>query len=230
MMTGGDLHSAAETSAFRSVHPIAIEICVHLPTRGFDIQRDLQEFRNRLSGLGLAQNGGHYPIDVLFSCLLGIVALIAMWNWPALAKAPAWTPLRKLPDLQKVASSHWLPEVRDEATRAMAALRSPKGRLEGTWKFIPSEGVGEPFEIDHEILGEAPFCRSQLWVWNGGHVQAAASPARPGCARKHVAAILRWQVRGDQSRGVRGHSYVEKSRPQQQIGGHFSRRCRRHGQ
>jgi undecaprenyl-diphosphatase len=41
--------------------------------------------------------GGHYPIDVLFSCLLGIVALIAMWNWPALAEAQDWTPLRKLP-------------------------------------------------------------------------------------------------------------------------------------
>jgi HEAT repeat protein len=72
-----------------------------------------------------------------------------------------------LPDLQKVASSHWLSEVRDEATRTMSALRSSRGRLEGTWKFIPSEGVGEPFEIDHEILGEAPSCRSQRWAWNG---------------------------------------------------------------
>jgi PBS lyase HEAT-like repeat len=72
-----------------------------------------------------------------------------------------------LPDLQKVASSHWLPEVRDEATRTMAALRSPKGRLEGTWKFIPSEGVGEPFEIDHEILDKAPSCSSQRCAWNG---------------------------------------------------------------
>jgi len=72
-----------------------------------------------------------------------------------------------LPDLQKVASSHWLSEVRDEATRTMAALRSPKGRLERTSKFIASQGVGEPFEIDHEILGKAPSCRSQRWVWNG---------------------------------------------------------------
>jgi len=72
-----------------------------------------------------------------------------------------------LPDVQRVASSHWLSEVRDEATRTMAALRSTRGRLEGTWKFIPSEGVGEPFEIDHEILGEAPSCRSQHWAWDG---------------------------------------------------------------
>lgn len=72
-----------------------------------------------------------------------------------------------LPELQKVASSHWLPEVRDEATRTMAAIQSPKGRLEGTWKFIPWQGVGEPFEIDDEILGKAPSCRSQRWAWNG---------------------------------------------------------------
>jgi len=72
-----------------------------------------------------------------------------------------------LPDLQKVTSSHWLPEVRDEATRTMAALQSPKGQLEGTWKSIPSEGVGELFEIDHETLSAAPLCRSQLWAWNG---------------------------------------------------------------
>jgi HEAT repeat protein len=72
-----------------------------------------------------------------------------------------------LPDLQKIASSHWLPEVRGEATRAADALRSPKGRLEGTWKFIGWKGPGEPFEIDHEILNETPSCHRQRWVWNG---------------------------------------------------------------
>ena len=72
-----------------------------------------------------------------------------------------------LPDLQKIASSHWLPEVRDEATRAIAALQSPKGRLEGTSKFLPSEGSGESFEINHEILGKTPPCSSQRWTWNG---------------------------------------------------------------
>jgi len=83
-----------------------------------------------------------------------------------------------LPDLQKVASSHWLPEVRDEATRTMAALQSPKGRLEGTWKFIPSQGVGEHFEVDHEILGKAPSCRSQRWAWNGATFKLR--PHQPG--------------------------------------------------
>jgi HEAT repeat protein len=84
-----------------------------------------------------------------------------------------------LPDLEKVASSHWLPEVRDEATRTMAALRSPKGRLEVTWKFIPSEGVGEPFEIDHEILGKTPSCNSQRWTWSGTTFKLRPDPQAP---------------------------------------------------
>ena len=41
--------------------------------------------------------GGHYPIDVLFSCILGTTALAAMWRWPIFAGAAGWKTLRKLP-------------------------------------------------------------------------------------------------------------------------------------
>jgi len=34
--------------------------------------------------------GGHYPVDVLFSCLLGILILLALWRWPALVRVSNW--------------------------------------------------------------------------------------------------------------------------------------------
>lgn len=40
--------------------------------------------------------GGHYPIDVLFSCLLGIVVLVVLWRWPVLVRMSAWPAERKL--------------------------------------------------------------------------------------------------------------------------------------
>jgi len=117
---------------------------------------------------------------------LGITTLAAIGYKPALAQieaalsSPDWQityaavrgigwlgDQQAMSDLQKVASTHWLPEVRNEATRTIAALRSPKGRLDGTWKFSPFDGVGEPFDIDHMILDRTPSCRSQHWAWNG---------------------------------------------------------------
>jgi membrane-associated phospholipid phosphatase len=41
--------------------------------------------------------GGHYPIDVLFSCGLAILILIAMWRWPRLANFLDWLGLHRLP-------------------------------------------------------------------------------------------------------------------------------------
>jgi membrane-associated phospholipid phosphatase len=41
--------------------------------------------------------GGHYPVDVLFSCVLAILILLAMWRWPVLAKVLDWSYARRLP-------------------------------------------------------------------------------------------------------------------------------------
>lgn len=117
---------------------------------------------------------------------LGITTLAVIGYKPALAQieaalsSPDWRityaavrgigwlgDQQALSDLQKVASTHWLPEVRNAATRTIAALQSSKGRLDGTWKFSAWDGVGEPFEIDHMILDRTPSCRSQHWTWNG---------------------------------------------------------------
>ena len=72
-----------------------------------------------------------------------------------------------LPELEKVASNHWLPEVRDEAARTIAALQSPNGRLERTQQFFVSEEANDSFEIDRKSLGKEVSCDSQRWAWNG---------------------------------------------------------------
>jgi HEAT repeat protein len=86
----------------------------------------------------------------------------------AAARALGWLGAKDaLPDLEKIASNHWLPEVREEAARTMRALRSPNGRLERTGKFFPPDEARDPFEIDRESLAREASCSSQRWVWNG---------------------------------------------------------------
>jgi membrane-associated phospholipid phosphatase len=34
--------------------------------------------------------GGHYPIDVIFSCVLGFLMLIAVWRWPVPVRVANW--------------------------------------------------------------------------------------------------------------------------------------------
>ncbi len=100
-----------------------------------------------------------------------IVAALPSPDWRvtyAAARAIGWLGDKEaLPDLQKVASTHWLPEVREEAARAVAALQSPEGRLTGTWRFLPFGRGSEPFEIDRGVLGKAPACWGHRWNWSG---------------------------------------------------------------
>ncbi len=57
-----------------------------------------------LSGMALlfisfprVYEGGHYPIDVLFSCLLGILVLVALWRWSFLINRSDWSTTPKSP-------------------------------------------------------------------------------------------------------------------------------------
>ena len=86
----------------------------------------------------------------------------------AAVRAVAWLGDKEaLPELEKIASDHWLPELRDEAARTIAALQSPNGRLERTQQFFASEEAHDPFEINRKSLGEEVSCDSQRWAWNG---------------------------------------------------------------
>lgn len=43
--------------------------------------------------------GGHYPIDVLFSCFLGTLVLAALWHWPFLVRMSNSSAGPKLPGI-----------------------------------------------------------------------------------------------------------------------------------
>ena len=98
-----------------------------------------------------------------------IVAALSSPDWRvtyAAARSIGWLGDKDaVPELQTVASTHWLPEVREEANRAISALLSPEGRLSGTWRFLPLGGPGEPFEIDRGVLGETLPCAGHRWTW-----------------------------------------------------------------
>lgn len=71
--------------------------------------------------------------------------------------------------LDKLASSYWLVELRDDAARVAAALRSPTGRMErGTWQSTDREWRRDPTSV---IVGgfqsSRTSCTDNQWKWQG---------------------------------------------------------------
>jgi len=82
-----------------------------------------------------------------------------------------------LPDLERVASGHWLPEVREQALVAADALKGSEQRLA---RPPSSEGRGL-FSIGggyFGVLRSLPPCGSQQWEWNGIRFSPPSSSTR----------------------------------------------------
>lgn len=72
-----------------------------------------------------------------------------------------------IPDMKRIASDHWLSEVRKKAAQVAAALSSLKGGASRPLRLGSAESDTAPFMIDHEVLGKAPSCASDRWRWKG---------------------------------------------------------------
>jgi hypothetical protein len=90
------------------------------------------------------------------------------------ARSLGWLGTKEaLPDLDRVASSYWLPEIREMAGKSASGIRSTAGHTEpfSAAKFAgPRYGWGpgeEPMGIDRSILHEEPACSSGRWEWQG---------------------------------------------------------------
>lgn len=93
-----------------------------------------------------------------------------------------------IPALEKTASSYWLPEVRTEATRVLAALRSPKGVLDRPLRLGLLEDRAEPFAMGYEVLGKNPLCKSHRWRWNRAEF---STPDARDYSAKEISSSLR---------------------------------------
>lgn len=90
------------------------------------------------------------------------------------ARSLGWLGAKEaLPDLDRVASSYWLPETREMAAKSASGIRSPAGRTEpfpparfagGQYGWGPGE---EPMEINIETIHKEPDCASGRWEWGG---------------------------------------------------------------
>ncbi len=69
--------------------------------------------------------------------------------------------------LERVASGHWLPEVRDQAQTAVDALKGGEQRLARPPSLKGPNGALPLFYIGRSILRSQPLCNSQRWEWNG---------------------------------------------------------------
>ena len=70
--------------------------------------------------------------------------------------------------LERVASAHWLPEVRDQALTAVDALKGGERRLTRPPSFEGRNGALFLFYFgSRNILRSQPLCNSQRWEWNG---------------------------------------------------------------
>lgn len=125
-----------------------------------DVGQDLLPFLSSMNG---AEK--EYGITTMAAigyspALPQIVAALSSPDWRvtyAAARSIGWLGDKDaVPELQAVASTHWLPEVREEANRAISALLSPEGRL---------SGPVAPFEIDRAVLGVTPPCAGHRWTW-----------------------------------------------------------------
>jgi HEAT repeat protein len=80
--------------------------------------------------------------------------------------------------LERVASSHWLPEVRDQALMAVDALKGGEQRLARPPSFKEPNGALPLFSIGRSTLRSQPMCSSRRWEWNGIRFSRPTSSTR----------------------------------------------------
>jgi len=69
-------------------------------------------------------------------------------------------------ELERVASGHWLPEVRDQASAAADALKGSARRMAPPPSFEGRDGVRRHFFfLGRDILRSVPACASRRWEW-----------------------------------------------------------------
>jgi HEAT repeat protein len=90
-----------------------------------------------------------------------------------------------IPALEQIASSHWLPEVRDQALTAVSALKGSEQRLARPPSFEGHSGARQLFFIGGGFLGggilrSQPLCNSRRWEWNGVPFSRPSSTRVPG--------------------------------------------------
>jgi hypothetical protein len=90
------------------------------------------------------------------------------------ARSLGWLGTKEaLPDLDRIASTYWLPEIREMAGKSAAGIRSAVGHTQpfSAAKFAgPRYGWGpgeEPMGVDRWILHDEPACSSGRWDWQG---------------------------------------------------------------
>jgi HEAT repeat protein len=88
------------------------------------------------------------------------------------ARSLGWLGTKQaLPNLDRIASSFWLPEIREMAEESAAAIRSTTGRAKpfSAARFAgPRYGWGpveDPMGIDRWILHDVPVCSTGSWEW-----------------------------------------------------------------
>jgi len=71
--------------------------------------------------------------------------------------------------LDKLASSYWLVELRDDAAHVASALRSPNGRVDrGSWNLMDrGMRINPTFLITDGVHGRRESCPGNLWQWQG---------------------------------------------------------------
>jgi HEAT repeat protein len=88
-----------------------------------------------------------------------------------------------IPELERVASDHWLPEVRDEALMAVDALKGSGRRMARPASFEGSGGARRLFSIGRFSFDRSirqPSCGSGRWEWDD--IRFSAPPRSTGAA------------------------------------------------
>jgi hypothetical protein len=126
-----------------------------------------------------------------------------------------------IPALERIASDHWLPEVREQASTAVDALKG-HGRMARPPSFEGRDGAGLLFFFGRgfmspPILRSSPACGSRRWQWQD--IQFSQPPPRVtrlpvgtgeliGTNRGEWGGALVWQPADGQAQPLLKHNVV----------------------
>jgi hypothetical protein len=143
-----------------------------------------------------SKNGAEQAYGILALGLIGydddsttIEAALRSPDW-RIVNAAVWSlgwlgDGKAIPQLDAIASSYWLPEVRQNAKRSAEAIRSPTGRLDtAEWKVRDHGVPRDPFWYVTDGFPRRNLeCKANRWRWKGAEFKLAHPPGRASSLR-----------------------------------------------
>ena len=147
-------------------------------------ERILREFLYSSNGMDRAEGATALGYVAFEPAIPRLIALLQDPDWRVVysaARSLGWMGAKEaVSTLNRVAASHWLAEVRDEARLAATGLESPAGKLAKPEHLLKFDETGNDspaalFEVDARMVPDSAACKSDKWIWQGTPIDFSAT-------------------------------------------------------